>query len=102
MTKLKIQADYCFGLFLPDGATGPDLLGFPPDLCARFDDWVKRYCEYDDAPPGFDRNAYNAEGRALAQEIQRAVGDRFEIKYRYLLPSNNPDANLEFGEEKMA
>jgi len=102
VTKLKIQADYCFGLFLPDGATGPDLLDFPPDLCVRFDEWVKRYCEYADEPPGFDRVTYNAEGRALAQEIQHTVGDRFEIRYRYLLPSDKPDAALEFGEEKLA
>ena len=102
MTKLKIQADYCFGLFLPDGATGPELLELPPDLCARFDEWVKRYCEYVDEPPGFDRVTYIAEGRALAHEIQRAAGDRYEIKYRYLLPSDNPDATLEFGEEKLA
>lgn len=80
---LKVQADYSIGLWMSDGGCDPELIGLPEAFCARFNDWVARYREEDDAPEGFDRAAYNAEGRELAHEIKRLFGATYAITYRY-------------------
>ena len=62
MKKLIVMADYAYGLFLPDGATGPEDLGASEELSVRFNTWLARYREHDDAAVDFDRIAYNKEG----------------------------------------
>ena len=98
MEKLIVMADYSFGLFLPDGAVDPELLELPPELCVRFATWLKRYREPDQAPD-FDRAGYNAEGRALAWEIQQILTDKYSVAYRYLLPVQNADDEWHWAEE---
>ena len=98
MKKLIVMADYMAGLFLPEGSTDPDLLGLPPELCGRFEAWLKRYQEPDQAPH-FDRATYNGEGRALAGEIQQLLADNYSVTYRYLLPLNHADDEWHWAEE---
>lgn len=100
---LIVMADYGCGLFPPEGGINPDLLGLSAELSSRFSDWLRRYREHDDAPPGFDRERYNEEGRALAHQIQREVGTRYDVVYRFLLPLpvNNSDAEWQFAEERI-
>jgi hypothetical protein len=102
--KLIVMADYSFGLFPPEGAMDPDLLGLSSELSARFSDWLRHYREHDDAPPGFDRERYNEEGRALARQIQREVGTDYDVTYRFLLPlpADNPDAEWQLAEERIS
>ncbi|MEQ2005180.1 MAG: hypothetical protein ABMA26_00160 [Limisphaerales bacterium] len=102
MKKLIVMADYICGLFLPEGGLGPKELGASEDLCARFDAWLVRYREHDDAPPDFDRRSYNETGRALAHEIQQLVAGRYSVTFRFLLPADSPTAPCEWAEEKLS
>jgi len=100
MEKLIVMADYMCGIFCPPGVgTSPEFIGASEDLCARFHSWLVRYKEHDDAPAGFDRQAYVDEGRALAHEIQQLLAGRYLVSYRYLLPADNPSAECEWAEE---
>ena len=101
MQKLIVMADYECGIFFQDGGSSPEELGAPAGLCRRFDDWLARYCEHNDAPVGFDRETYNAEGRSLAGEIKRLVGNRFMVIYRYLAPAAQSDADCEWLEAEI-
>ena len=92
MIPLKVQADYSLGLWTTDGGYDPELVGLPETFCTRFNDWVARYCEEDDAPDGFNRDAYNCEGWALAHEIKRFLGTTYTVTYRYF---NLPGADGE-------
>jgi hypothetical protein len=82
----------------------PDLLGLSGELSSRFSDWLRRYCEHDDAPPGFDRESYNEEGRRLVRQIHQEVGARYDVVYRFLLPlpADNPDAEWQFAEQRIS
>ena len=95
------MADYVCGLFLPEGAIGPEQLGASADFCARFDSWLRRYREHDDAPSDFDRQSYNDTGRALAHEIQRLVAGTYSVTYRCLVPADSPSADCEWAEEQL-
>jgi hypothetical protein len=100
--KLKIQADFSFGLFGPKGAVEPELLGCPRELCGRFHSWLRRYREHDQVPRRYDRRSYNEEGRLLAREIQRALAGRYAVTYRYLLPSHDSTGEFEYAAEDMS
>jgi len=100
--RLMVMADYCYGLFLPDGATAPESLGLPAELCARFEDWLKLYREPDRVSADYDRAGYNAQGRRLAGEIADALKDTHQIVYRYLLPLEHPDDEWEWDAEQIS
>ena len=101
MKKLIVMADYISGLFFPEGSIDPEQLGASEDLCARFNAWLVRYREYDDAPPDFDRQKYNETGRAFAYEIQQLVSGKYSVTYRFLSPADSPTAECEWVEEQL-
>ena len=99
--KLMVMADYCHGLFLPDGATSPGSLGLPPELCERFEAWLKLYREPDQVAADYDRAGYNAQGRKFAEEIAGSLKDTHQIVYRYLLPLEKPADEWQWGAEQI-
>jgi hypothetical protein len=99
--KLIVMADCSHGLFLPSGATSPELLGLPPYLCVRFNDWLRLYREPDQTPADYDRANYNAQGRRFAVEIAHALKGSHQIVYRYLLPLEHPDDEWHWGAEQI-
>lgn len=99
LRKLIVMADYCHGLFLPDGATSPELLRLPPDLCVRFDEWLRLYREPDQVPADYDRAGYNAQGRCIAEDVAVVLQDSHQIVYRYLLPLKQPNDEWEWDAE---
>ena len=99
--KLIVMADYCCGLFLPEGATSPELLGLPSGLCVRFNEWLKLYDESDPAPALYKQARYYGQGRRLAQEIAEAMKDRYQVFYRELSPSKRPGIERHWREDEI-
>jgi hypothetical protein len=65
----------------PEPETVPvESLRVPDDLAVRFRDWSESYGRRDEG--AFDRRGFNAEGRALARELQRHLGPGIAIEYR--------------------
>lgn len=100
--NLIVMADYMCGIFLSEGGLGPEEFGASPDFCARFNSWLRRYREHDDAPADFDRQSYNETGRALACEIQRLLAGRYSVTYRCLVLADSSSADCEWAEEQLA
>jgi len=99
--KLIVMADYSHGLFLPDGATSPELLGLSQDLCAHFNAWLRLYRAPDQVPADYRRAKYNARGRRLAVEIADALRGSHQIVYRYLPPLKKSEAEWHWEEEEI-
>jgi hypothetical protein len=51
-------------------------------LATHFDTWPNK--AFDEMPSDFQREAHNAEGRLLAQEIRRMVEDDIAIDYLHI------------------
>ena len=99
MQKLIVMADYICGVFIPEGGTSPEELGASEAFCKRFDEWLLRYKEPNEAPVGYDRRQYNDEGRLLAKEIQKLVGSKYSVTYRFLCPVTSDAEHLNWLEE---
>jgi hypothetical protein len=85
---LQVFAAYSTGLFTRDGMLECERLpNVTQAFCNDFRDWKDThfdtwpYKSFDAIPAAFDRAAHNAEGRRLAQEIKRLVGDAIDVQY---------------------
>lgn len=85
--RLRVMAEYgSSGIWVAE-AVGPfrhgmiaaKRLGLPAELSARFAAWIERY--WARLKDGFDVDAFNAEGRALAAELKVFVGADTEVVF---------------------
>jgi hypothetical protein len=85
---IDVFATYRTGLLTRDGYLDVSRLpAVTSDFCYRFKQWLDTHFDtwrdksFDDRPEGFDRVDHNAQGRLLATEIKRMVGDSLEVDY---------------------
>lgn len=100
--KLMLRADEGHGLFLPDGATTPELLGLSAELCTRFNDWLKLHEGSNPAPDHGKQARYYGRGRRLAEEIAEALKASHRVCYRYLTPYKRPGTERHWEEDEIA
>ena len=78
---LRICPDYGCYLWTDGLGTNIDSLDVPFDLSDKIDTWGDKYDEYADSDKVFDWDAYKKEGRVLAMELKKIVGDKIEFYY---------------------
>jgi hypothetical protein len=89
-TRIRIMADYFAEPVWGRHANGlPVSLGalpIPDDLKQRLRRWAKRYDSLEATdyawPSNEERDAFNAQGRDLAREMQDAMGPSWEVVYQ--------------------
>ena len=78
-----------------------DSLGIPPEFITKFRPWKEKWCSDFWEPKFIGRKEYDAEGRAHATELQRAVGDRFHIVFRHWVSFDSNQWRTEWREEDL-
>lgn len=76
------------GILLIDGAVGHfrqgfiphPQLGLPQDLSNRFHAWTDKY--WDIKEPSFDLRDFYLEGKALAVDLKRFLGEDIDVEYQ--------------------
>ena len=76
------------------GMVSYEALDLPEELAQRFREWISRYWLRLDGKP-FDVEAFNAMGRALAQELKQVVGPAVYVEF---VPER-PDGGIGAAEE---
>lgn len=85
MIELHISAGHAWSVWKTEGGLQPTVesLAIPPEFGAPLQEWTFRKVPGIHAPTFTGRQKFDAEGRALAAELQRSVGDRFHVVFRH-------------------
>jgi len=85
MIKLTISAGYAWYVWEDKGGLQPTIesLAIPSKLGAKLNAWTFKRVAGIHAPTFTGRKEYDAKGRAIAADLQRAVGDRFHVMFHH-------------------
>ena len=85
MIELHISAGHAWSVWKTDGGLQPTVesLAIAPEVSAPLKEWTFRKVPGIHAPTFTGRQEFDAEGRALAAELQRSVGDRIHVVFRH-------------------
>lgn len=85
MIELSISAGCSCSVWKTEGGLQPRIeeIGIPTEFSIRLDDWINKCSPEHWAPSYSGRKELDAEGRALAGELQHAVGDKFAVNFRH-------------------
>ncbi len=85
MIELHISPGYSWSVWETKGGLQPTVesLNIPPSFTKRFEKWESKMGRYKSEYPDDEYKKYEAEGRDIALELQRAVGEQFHVIFRY-------------------
>jgi hypothetical protein len=84
MIRLDISVGHSWSVWETEGGLQPTLasLNLPAEQVAKLEAWSKRCTRELWHPTYTGRKAFDAEGRALAIDLQRAIGETIHIRFR--------------------
>lgn len=84
MIELHISAGHAWSVWKTEGGLQPTLsaLEIPPEFGMPLEEWTFKKRPGIHVPTFTRRRQFDAEGRKLAMQLQRSVGDRFHIVFR--------------------
>jgi hypothetical protein len=85
MIKLSISAGHTWTVNEDNGALQPTVesLGMPAETAAKLERWQNRWLADYEVPEFIGRKDYEAQGRDIAEELQKTVGARFHVVFRH-------------------